>query len=91
MDFDYMLEKKNSQPQWMYEMKKLKTLRSAFAIITPTVALCYLFTVNVIKVDMNPNRRPAISQNMEKQADSPNQKYWYSSLEQKKETIIANK
>ncbi len=49
MDFDG--GNKKGFVNWKYEEKDMKTLRTITAIFTPAIALCYLFSVNVIRVE----------------------------------------
>ncbi len=49
MDFDG--GKKKGFVNWKHEEKDMKNFRTITAIFTPAIALCYLFSVNVIKID----------------------------------------
>lgn len=49
MDFDG--GQKKGFVNWKYEEKDMKRIRTITAIFTPVVALCYLFSVNVINMD----------------------------------------
>ena len=58
MDFDG--ENKKGFVNWKHEEKDMKTLRTITAIFTPAIALCYMFSVNVIKLEET-KRLPMLS------------------------------
>lgn len=57
MDFDGGKEK--GFVNWKYEEKDMKNLRTVTAVFAPAIAVCFLFSVNVVKVDST-KRLPAL-------------------------------
>jgi len=81
MDFDG--ENKKGFVNWKYEEKDMKTLRTITAIFTPAIALCYMFSVNVIKLD-EMKRLPELSQTkMELNLVQDESNTWYAHLAKK--------
>lgn len=72
--------KKKGFVNWKYEEKDMKNLRTITAIFTPAIALCYLFSVNVIKLD-EMKRLPALSQaKMELNLVQDESQTWYAQI-----------
>lgn len=66
-----------------FSMKKMKTLKSAFAIFAPAAALCYLFSLNVITVSVSPETQKMNQVALiksERSIENLNQRAWYSEL-----------
>ncbi len=62
MDFDG--ENGKGFINWKHEEKDMKNLRTITAVFAPAVALCYMFSVNVIKLD-EMKRLPAVEKKIE--------------------------
>lgn len=79
MDFDG--GKKKGFVNWKYEEKDMKNFRTITAIFTPAIALCYLFSVNVIKIDGS-RRLPALSeQKLELSLVQDESQTWYAGIQ----------
>jgi hypothetical protein len=78
MDFDG--DKKKGFVNWKYEEKDMKTLRTITAIFTPAIALSFLFSVNVIKLD-GIRTSPVLSQTkMELNLVQDESTTWYAQI-----------
>ena len=62
-----------------FSMKKMKTLKSAFAIFAPAAALCYLFSLNVIHTQPKAVQKIALIKS-ERSIQNLNQRAWYQQL-----------
>lgn len=81
MDFDG--DNRKGFVNWKYEEKDMKTLRTITAIFTPTIALCYLFSVNVIKLD-EMKTSPVLSQpKIELNLVQDESQTWYAQIHRK--------
>ena len=81
MDFDG--GKKKGFVNWKHEEKDMKTLRTITAVFAPAIALCYMFSVNVIKIDET-KRLPALSENkMELNLVQDESQSWYAQIAKK--------
>jgi hypothetical protein len=79
-------------PEWMYERRRMKTMKSLLAVFGPAVMIMFLFFVNVIHLEPKTLREPAISKKMQDILDDDsNPRYWYSTLAPKKRTMVAKK
>lgn len=89
MDFDG--GKRKEFVNWKYEEKDLKNLRTITAVCTPVIALCFLFSVNVIKLD-GIKRLPALqSQAKLQNLVEDDSKTWYAQLKKEKEITVATR
>ncbi len=79
MDFDG--GNKKGFINWKYEEKDMKNLRTITAIFTPAIALCYLFSVNVIELDGGKSL-PALSESkMELNLVQDDSYTWYAGIQ----------
>ncbi len=81
MDFDG--EKKKGFVNWKHEEKDMKTLRTITAVFAPAIALCYIFSVNVINAD-EMKSLPTLSQaKMELNLVQDESEAWYAQIAKK--------
>lgn len=87
MDFDG--GKRKEFTNWKYEEKDLKLLRTLTAVFTPVIALCFMFSVNVIKLDTN-KRLPALHTQVKlENLVEDETKTWYSQVRTEKKNTVA--
>lgn len=80
MDFDG--EKKKGFINWKFGEKDMQNLKTITAVFAPAISICFLFSVNVIKVQSG-NRFPA--------EQSPETKTWYSMVKKGIEISVARR
>ena len=89
MDFDG--GNKKGFVNWKYEEKDMKNLRTITAVFAPAIAICFLFSVNVVKIE-SAQRLPAL----QAQAKLGNlvedeSKTWYSQVKKGIEISVARR
>ena len=89
MDFDG--GKRKESVNWNFGEKDLKMLRTLTAVFTPAIALCFMFSVNVIKLDQT-KRLPALqSQAKLENLVQDESKTWYAQISKEKEMTVARR
>lgn len=74
---------------WKHEEKDMKLLRTLTAVFTPVIALCFMFSVNVIKFDKNKRQPALISQVKLENLVEDESKTWYSQIRTEKKNTVA--
>ncbi len=89
MDFDG--GNKKGFVNWKYEEKDMKNLRTITAVFAPAIAICFLFSVNVVKIE-TAQRLPAL-QAQAKLANlvEDESKTWYSQVKKGIEITVARR
>ncbi len=89
MDFDG--KNKNGFTNWNYGEKKMQNFRSMTAIFAPGIILCFLFSLNVIKLN-EVRRLPAVvGQAKALNLVEDESKTWYSQVKKGIEITVAKR
>ena len=89
MDFDG--GKRKEFVNWKFEEKDMKILRTLTAVFTPAIALCFMFSVNVVKLDQT-KRLPALHTQVElENLVEDESKTWYAQISKEKEMTVARR
>lgn len=89
MDFDG--GKRKELVNWNFGQKDMKTLRTLTAVFTPAIALCFMFSVNVVKLDKT-KRLPALQSQVKlENLVEDDSKAWYAQISKEKEMTVARR
>ncbi len=89
MDFDG--GNKKGFVNWKYEEKDMKNLRTITAVFAPAIAICFLFSVNVVKIE-SAQRLPALhAQAKLGNLVEDESKTWYSQVKKGIEISVAKR
>lgn len=89
MDFDG--GKRKEFVNWNFREKDLKTLRTLTAVFTPAITLCFMFSVNVVKIE-NTKRLPALESQVKlENLVEDESKTWYAQISKEKENTVARR
>lgn len=89
MDFDG--GKGKEFVNWKFEEKDLKNLRTLTAVLTPAITLCFMFSVNVVKIE-NTKRLPALHTEVKlENLVEDESKTWYAQITKEKENTVARR
>lgn len=90
MDFDG--GRRKEFVNWNFAEKDLKNLRTITAVFTPIVALCFMFSVNVVKVEDTPKRLPALHAQLNIESLVEDESHtWYAQISKEKENTVAKR
>lgn len=90
MDFDG--GKRKEFVNWNFYQKDLKNLRTLTAVLTPALALCFMFSVNVVKIDKTTKRLPALHTQVKiENLVEDESKTWYAQVAKEKENTVARR
>lgn len=90
MDFDG--ERRKEFVNWNFAEKDLKNLRTMTAVFTPIVALCFLFSVNVVKVENTTKRLPAVLTQLKMENLVEDESHtWYAQISKRKNNTVAKR
>lgn len=80
---DFYGGKQKGFVNWKYEEKDMKTLRTITAIFTPVIAICYLFSMNVINLDEIKSSPVITESKMELNLVQDESQTWYAEIHRK--------